>query len=146
MKEEITWIPVSERLPENSRTVLIDYLGHFEEASYQYSKQSNRMHWWSSHSHEPQNVIAWAELPKGYTPEKNKCQGLGARIIKTFSAEEVRELIPDVEGQSGWGDLITSDSGPLIRDALLAFAELLEKLEPIDSALEKVTPTKEESE
>jgi len=43
-----------------------------------------------------------------------------------FSPEEVRELIPDVEGQSGWGDLITRDSGPKIRDALLAFAELLE--------------------
>lgn len=69
-KVESRWIPVSERLPEESTAVLIwcparknIYCAYLEE------KQ-----WWifGTYQKVPFKVIAWQSLPKPYKPQKSE--------------------------------------------------------------------------
>ena len=61
------WIPVSERLPENSNTVLITHRGGVSFGWY------NGRYWerGASTNHRPmQTVIAWMPLPEPYRGEE----------------------------------------------------------------------------
>ena len=63
LKKEPHWIPVTERLPDNDRNVLITSKGGVSMAWYNGSYFEKGA---STHHRKMETVTAWAELPEPY--------------------------------------------------------------------------------
>lgn len=73
--ETQTWIPVSERLPENYTKVLVTYRGRVIEAKLELVGYDNRRMWNSDsltylEDATNGNVTAWMPLPQSYREDK----------------------------------------------------------------------------
>lgn len=62
--ETITWIPYSERVPEAGKHYLMTIVEKGRSKTVIYHLHLNQRF--------PKTAIAWAELPKGYQPEKGE--------------------------------------------------------------------------
>ena len=78
LEQEPRWIPVSERLPEDHKDVLI-YLSSDEICigcynSHRLPFSNNVIGWGASYAHNwcSNDVIAWMPLPKPYNPQESE--------------------------------------------------------------------------
>lgn len=68
-KPEPHWIPVTERLPDNSRNVLITHKGGVSMAWYNGSYFEKGA---STHHRKMKTVTAWCELPESYKEQRHE--------------------------------------------------------------------------
>lgn len=63
------WIPVDERLPDNTSSVLICGQSGWRDVGWW-----EQNHWWTGYSHADikEDVVAWRPLPEPYRPEEGE--------------------------------------------------------------------------
>lgn len=110
LMEQAKWIPVKERLPENTDYYLIQYSRKIcpdEKAVAFYSveeKESDPDYDWefTPQCGEYKEVLAWMPLPYDYKEENEQiyCSCTNEEIAKSFidSVETVKDLLPKSEG------------------------------------------------